>query len=80
MPLFIDECCGLTGAYRKAGCRRRKAASPSGSEATSPAAGHERKEKHFNNQPLQFVVPVQKALVYQSLPGPWSKRVPLPMA
>ena len=28
MPLFIYECCGLTGAYRKAGCRRRKAASP----------------------------------------------------
>ncbi|TXE45832.1 hypothetical protein FOT55_21325 [Serratia bockelmannii] len=79
MPLFIYECCGLTGAYKKAGCRRRKATSLAGSEAVSPA-GHEGTARHFNNKSLQFVVSVQKALASQSLPGPWSNRVPLPMA
>ncbi|HBX2374597.1 TPA: hypothetical protein MHS45_15790 [Klebsiella pneumoniae] len=63
MPLFIDECYGLTGAYKNAGCGRRKAASPAGSEATSPA-GHEGTERHVNNQPLHFTVSVQAVLAY----------------
>jgi len=63
MPLFIDECYVLTGAYKNAGCGRLKAASPADSEATS-RAGHEETGRHFNNQPLHFTVSVQAVLAY----------------